>query len=70
MQILLVTRLDAPGKLTLKEYKTLPVGSEVIIWDKAPLDFLEKDVIFTVARERQYKLRRVERHSLRDHMRN
>jgi hypothetical protein len=69
MQIFLVTRLEAPGKLTLKEYKTLPVGSEVYIWHQAPHEFLDKDVMFVVARERQYKLRRIDRNSLRDHMR-
>ena len=65
----LVTRLDIIGKLTLKQYLTLPVGSEVILWDKWPLDFMEKDIALTVARERQYKIRRVDRHPLRDHMR-
>jgi hypothetical protein len=68
MQIFLVTRLEAPGKLSLKEYKTLPVGSEVFVWDKWPLDFMDKDIALTVARERQYKIRRVDRHPLRDHM--
>jgi hypothetical protein len=37
MQIFLVTRLEAPGKLTLKEYKTLPVGSEVLSGTKLPM---------------------------------
>ena len=69
MNIFLVTRLEAPGKLTLKEYKNLPVGSDVYVWDKWPLDFMDKDIALTVARERQYKIRRIDRHSLRDHMR-
>jgi hypothetical protein len=63
----LVTRLDAPTKLTLKQYRSLPVGSEIIVWDKAPLDFLDKDVMFNIARERQYTIRRVDRHPLRDY---
>ena len=65
----LVTRLDITGKLTLKQYLTLPVGSEIILWDKWPLDFMEKDIALITARERQYKIRRVDRHPLRDHMR-
>ncbi len=65
----LVTRLDITGKLTLKQYLTLPVGSEVILWDKWPLDFMEKDIALITARERQYKIRRVDRHPLRDYMR-
>jgi hypothetical protein len=64
----LVTRLEAPGKLTLDQYRKLPVGSEVILWEKAPHDFLNKDIMFTVARERQYKLRSVPRHWTREMM--
>ena len=62
----LVTRLDITGKLTLKQYLTLPVGSEVILWDKWPLDFMEKDIALITARERQYKIRRVDRHPIQE----
>lgn len=62
----LVTRLTAPGKLSLEQYLKLPVGSEIILWDKAPLEFLDKDLMFRVARERQYTIRKVERHPIRE----
>jgi hypothetical protein len=64
----IVTRLDVPGKLSFDQYRKLPIGSEVIVWDRAPLDFLDKDVMFTVARERQYKIRKVNRHWSREFM--
>jgi hypothetical protein len=64
----LVTRLDVPERITLEQYRKLPVGSEVIIWSTAPLEFLDKEVMFTIARERQYKLRSVPRHWTREMM--
>ena len=64
----LVTRLDVPEKLSFDQYRKLPVGSEVIIWDRAPMEFIEKDAMFIVARERQYKIRKVNRHWSREFM--
>jgi hypothetical protein len=62
----LVSRLNVPDKLSLERYLKLPVGSEIILLDKAPLEFLEKDLMFRVARERQYTIRKVDRHPIRE----
>lgn len=65
----LVTRLEAPGKLTLEQYRKLPVGAEIVVWDRAPIEFMDKDIWLTIARERQYKIRRVPRHWVHEYMR-
>jgi hypothetical protein len=64
----LVTRIDIPEKLSFDQYRKLPHGSEVVIWDRPPLEFLDKDAMFTVAQERNYKLRKVNRHWVREFM--
>lgn len=42
---------------SVKEYRMLPKGSEVLFAGPIPLEFLEKDVYLSVAQERGYLMR-------------
>jgi hypothetical protein len=65
----LVTREDIKNKLTLKKYMELPKGSEIIIFGPAPHEFLKDNIIYNVASEKFYSLKKINPHPLREFFR-
>jgi hypothetical protein len=61
-----ISRENIPGKLSLQAYLRLPAGSEVILHNAPPLEFLDKDVLFVTAREKGFVLRKVNSHPIRE----